>query len=152
IALCHWNGNIDNAWFWRDAAGELQCGLMDWALVGQMSVAQSIYGAFSGADKLLWDNHLDEIVALFAGEFHACGGPRLEVAELKRHVLLFTAMMGLAYLMDAAAIIERRVENLDGVSGPDDPAIEENEDARVQLHMVTMFLNQWQTRDIGALW
>jgi hypothetical protein len=29
IALCHWNANIDNAWFWRDAKGRLQCGLMD---------------------------------------------------------------------------------------------------------------------------
>ncbi|MGH8100680.1 MAG: hypothetical protein ACREIW_05240, partial [Chthoniobacterales bacterium] len=30
IALCHWNANVDNAWFWRDEGGELRCGLMDW--------------------------------------------------------------------------------------------------------------------------
>jgi hypothetical protein len=27
IALCHWNANVDNAWFWRNARGELECGL-----------------------------------------------------------------------------------------------------------------------------
>jgi len=26
IALCHWNANIDNAWFWRDEASVLRCG------------------------------------------------------------------------------------------------------------------------------
>src|SRR3546814_15680119 len=30
IALCNWNAHIANAWFWRDAAGPLQCGLMAW--------------------------------------------------------------------------------------------------------------------------
>ena len=29
IALCHWNANIDNAWFWREPDGALRCGLID---------------------------------------------------------------------------------------------------------------------------
>jgi hypothetical protein len=33
VALCHWNANVDNAWFWRDADGVLPCGLMDWGCV-----------------------------------------------------------------------------------------------------------------------
>jgi hypothetical protein len=151
IALCHWNANIDNGWFWRNANGELECGLMDWGRVGQMTVAQTIYGAFSGAEKSLWDEHLDDIIALFAKEYHACGGPSLNIEELKIHTLLVTAMMGLAYLMDAPAIIERQIADLDCVSGPTDERFRINEDARVQLHMLTMFLNQWQTQNLGAL-
>lgn len=151
IALCHWNANIDNAWFWRDSNGSLQCGLMDWGRVGQMTVAQAIYGAFSGAETSLWDKHLDDIVKLFADEYARCGGPALNYDELKIHTLLVTATMGLAYLMDAPAIIERQIPHLDAVAGAQDEIFKTHEDARVQLHMLTMFLNQWQTQHIGAL-
>ncbi len=151
IALCHWNANIDNAWFWSDENAKLQCGLMDWGRVGQMSVAQTIYGAFSGADKALWDRHLDDIVALFAGEYERHGGPHLDCTELKTHVLLVTATMGLAYLMDAPAIIERQIPDLENAHSAQDERFQRNEDARIQLHMLTMFLNQWQTQDFGAL-
>ena len=58
IALCHWNAQIDNAWFWRDASGVLQCGLMDWGHVNQMNVAFSLWGCLSGAIQEIWDGHL----------------------------------------------------------------------------------------------
>ena len=44
IALCHWNAHIDNAWFWRNARGEMECGLMDWGNVSQMNVAMAPVG------------------------------------------------------------------------------------------------------------
>jgi hypothetical protein len=53
IALCHWNANVDNAWFYTDAAGELQCGLMDWGCVGRMNVAMAVWGALSAAETAL---------------------------------------------------------------------------------------------------
>ena len=109
IALCHWNANVDNAWFWQDDSGELTCGLMDWGAVGQMNVAKSIYGAFSGANPVLWDNHLDEMLATFADAYQACGGPRLTLETLRSQVLLVTGLMGVGYLLDAPAIIERRL-------------------------------------------
>ena len=151
IALCHWNANIDNAWFWRNDHGELKCGLIDWGAVGQMSVAKSIYGAFSGAGTDLWDNHLDTILATFIEAHAHSGGGVLNPAELRSHVLLFVGLMGVAYLLDAPAIIERRVPNLELITDPLDPALLQIEDARVQLHMLTMFLNQWQSRHIGQL-
>ena len=42
VAFCHWNANIDNAWFWRDEDGHLACGLMDWGNVGQMNMVTAI--------------------------------------------------------------------------------------------------------------
>ncbi|TGD74304.1 hypothetical protein E4634_09300 [Mangrovimicrobium sediminis] len=151
IALCHWNGNIDNAWFWSGADGQLECGLLDWGQVGQMSVAQSIYGAFSGAEPELWDAHLDDIVATFADEFARCGGPQLDTEKLRDHMLLVTGWMGVAFLLDYPTLLERRVPDLADVPDYRDPRIRDDEDARVPLHMLTMFLNQWQRRDIGAL-
>lgn len=151
VALCHWNANIDNGWYWRDTHGELQCGLMDWGRVGQMTVAQQIYGAFSGAGTVLWNEHLDDVITLFAQEYAKNGGPELDVGELKQHVILVTATMGLAYLMDAPAIIERQLGDPGLLSGPEDVMLASHEDARVQLHMLTMFLNQWQTQNVGEL-
>jgi hypothetical protein len=42
IALCHWNANVDNAWFWTDGDGVLRCGLMDWGCVSRLNVAMAI--------------------------------------------------------------------------------------------------------------
>ena len=50
VALCHWNANIDNAWFWRQGDDVLHCGLMDWGCVGQMNLGMAIWGAMSGAE------------------------------------------------------------------------------------------------------
>jgi len=96
IALCHWNANVDNAWFWRDQDGELECGLMDWGHVSQMNLAMSLWGCLSGAEVEIWDKHLDELLALFAVEFRNCGGPPLDVHELRLHLELYIAMMGVA--------------------------------------------------------
>ena len=76
VALCHWNANVDNAWFWRDDAGALQCGLMDWGCVGRMNVAMAIWGAMCSAETDLWDHHLDELLTCFADEYHARWRPR----------------------------------------------------------------------------
>ncbi len=151
ISLCHWNANIDNAWFWRNDEGLLECGLLDWGHVGQMSVGQSIYGAFSGAEKGLWDEHFEDIVSTFADEYRRSGGPEVNPLILQEHTLLVAGWMGVAYLMDYPAMLERQVANLAAVSDYRDASISDNEDARVPLHMLTMFLNLWQTRDIPGL-
>lgn len=151
IALCHWNANIDNCWFWRDSAGNLQCGMLDWAMVGQMSVAQSIHGAISGAATPLWDEHLDDLLALFVQEYAAHGGPLLELDELRRHILLLLAVAGVSYFMSAPLAIGREIPDLEGVKSYRDECFRRHENARIQLHMMTKMLNVWQTRKLGEL-
>lgn len=151
IALCHWNANVDNAWFWRNNQGELECGLMDWGHVGQMSIALALWGALSAAEVELWDRHLDDLLALFVAEFQRCGGPVLNVEELKTHLLMFVALMGLAWLMDAPALIQKQIPDLASIKDRFDVRFRSNETARVQLQMLTNVLNLWQTRDFGKL-
>jgi len=151
IALCHWNANIDNAWFWRNARGEMECGLMDWGRAGQMNIAAALYGSLSGAEPEVWDEHLDSLLQVFCEEFARCGAPALDANELTLHLHLFTAMMGLAYLMDAPPIIRAEIPDLANARSRFDPRFQQNENARVQMHMITMFLNQWQRHDFGAL-
>ncbi len=147
IALCHWNANSDNAWYWRDAGGELQCGLLDWGSVGQMHVAMTLWGCLSSAEQWLWQGHLDELLALFVAEYAAAGGPALDPAELRQHLLLYAAMMGLCWLLDAPPRIRREVPALADATGPLDPLILASETARVQLQMMTNFLMLWVRED-----
>lgn len=151
IALCHWNANVDNAWFWRDADDRLACGLMDWGCVGQMNVAMALWGAMSGAEIALWDAHLDTLLARFVEEFHRSGGAVLDVPKLRRHLLLYAALMGTTWLLDAPAYLGSLVPDLATVRDRFDPRIRGREAARTQLQMLTVFLNLWDTRGIGAL-
>jgi hypothetical protein len=150
IALCHWNANVDNGWFWRGADGRLECGLLDWGGVGQMSLALALYGCLSGAEPEIWDSHLDELLAGFAAEYHAAGGPALDPAELKLRLILMTAMMGLAWLLDAPPIIRAQVPDLAQIESPRDPRFAGNETARMRLHMISMFFNVWRGQDFQA--
>jgi hypothetical protein len=150
IALCHWNAHVDNAWFWRDAAGALHCGLMDWGRVRQLNVAYALWGSLSAASLSVWDDHLDELLALFAKELHEHGGPPLEVAHLKLHLDLYVATMGLAWLMSAPSRILRHLPEAATASSPRDPVFKKHESARNQLHISSAFLHLWQTHDFGA--
>jgi hypothetical protein len=149
IAFAHWNANIDNCWFWRDAKDQLQCGFMDWANAGQISVAQSINGAISGAEPFIWNEHLDELLTVFIDEYADRGGPRLNLDELRLHILLIVAVSGIAYSMGAPIAIERDIANLDAAASYQDACFRDNENARIQLHMMVKTLNVWQTRKLG---
>lgn len=149
IAFAHWNANIDNCWFWRDAEGVLQCGFIDWANAGQISVAQSISGAISGAEPFIWNEHLDELLTAFIEEYTAHGGPRLSLDELRLHILLIVAFSGVNYAMGAPIAIERDITDIDVVENYQDDCFREHENARIQLHMMTKMLNVWQARKLG---
>jgi hypothetical protein len=149
IALCHWNAHVDNAWFWRNGRGELECGLLDWGHVSQMNVAMALGGCLTGAEPELLVTHLEPLLALFAAEFSDCGAPALDIADLKTHLLLYLGVSGLL-LLDAPVLIQRRVPDLAGVPNRFDPKIRNDEFVRAQLHMLTVFLTLWQTQNFGG--
>ena len=150
IALCHWNTNIDNAWFWRGPSGVLQCGLLDWGLVRQMNVGGALWGGLCGAGRDLWDNHLDGLLELFIAELQAHGGAKLEAAELRLHLDLSAAMLGLALMMDVPALVLSRLPQAAQAKDPLDPILFQDEVARGFLHVFTAFLNLWRMHDFGA--
>lgn len=80
--LCHPNLNIDNAWYWRDAAGELQVGLIDWGGAGQMSIAQAFCGMLMMPDPDIYLELRNDVMATFIAEYAAKGGLALDLDEL----------------------------------------------------------------------
>ena len=155
IALCHWNANVDNAWFWREPNGELACGLMDWGCASQMNVAMALWGCMSAAGTTLWNHHFDGLLDLFIDEFHRSGGARLDRRKLEDQLLLYVALMGLTWLLDAPAylcsLVPELESDIDPIRDLHDPRLYEHEAARTQLQMLTNFLSLWQSRDIGAV-
>jgi hypothetical protein len=147
VALCHWNANIDNAWFWRDSGpdtdAQLQCGLMDWGCVSQMNVGMALWGALSGAETAIWSEHLDELLELVVSEFHRCGGPVLDPDRLRRHTVLYAAVMGVAWLLDVPALIRKRF-GADAPISRTDPRIKDDESIRAPLQMLCNLLNLWE--------
>jgi hypothetical protein len=150
IALCHYNANIDNAWFWRDSAHVLQCGLLDWGRVRQMNVAYGLWGSLCGANLAIWDTHFEELLSLFAAELHTHGGPKLDTAKLKLHLHFYAATMALPVMIQAPALLFSRLPEAANADGPLDPVFHKNEMVRSFLHVFTTTLNLWQTQDIGA--
>ncbi len=151
IALCHWNANVDNAWFWRGHDGLLRCGLMDWGCVSQLNVAMALWGALSAAENALWDQHFDDLVGLFVHEYAASGGPRVDHGVLTAQVLQYAAIMGATWLLDVPALIRARLGEPAEAMTRFDPAIKHDEGIRAPLQMLTNVLNLWQTRDVGEL-
>jgi hypothetical protein len=153
VALCHWNANIDNAWFWHDSAsdsgGVLRCGLMDWGCVSQMNLGMAIWGAMSGAETDVWDSHLDELLQLFVTEFRRCGGPELDPVRLRRHTVLYAAAMGVAWLLGVPALIRSRFPV--PPTGRADPGIKDDEGLRAPLQMLANLLTLWERYGPGGL-
>lgn len=149
IVFCHWNGNVDNAWFWRDETGNLHCGLIDWGRVGQMNVASALWGSLSGAEKSLWDDHLDDLLALFCSEFRKAGGGELDPGEIRLHMDMLIGLLGTCWLLDTVPLILREIPDLETVKDRYDDRFRKSELARTQLHMLTVFMNLWETHDLG---
>lgn len=149
IALCHWNANVDNAWFWRDTDDTLRCGLMDWGCVSQMNVAMALWGALCAAETTMLDDHFDELTLLCCTEMADAGATRPDVGLLRRHLLLYMAVMGITWLLDVPARIRRGVPDADADTTVFDPRIRADESMRAPLQMLTNVLNLWQTRGLA---
>jgi hypothetical protein len=149
VALTHWNTNIDNAWFWRDAAGVLRCGLLDWGMVRQMNLAWGIWGGLSAADGAMLEARLDDLLALFAHQLAANGGPDLPPGLLGLHFDLSVALLGLALMIDLPALVAARLPEALAAHGPLDPVIRRDPVVHGFLHVSTNFLALWARRGFG---
>jgi hypothetical protein len=149
IALDHWNAHIDNCWFQRDAAGGLECGLIDWGRVGQITFGSALWGGLSAAHHDVWDHHLDELLELFVREYAAHGGPEVSADELLLHLTVHMATMGVARVLAFPEVITFRLPECSNATGPLDPMFDAVDPARNSLHIYTVFLKFWQARDFG---
>lgn len=116
-----------------------------------MHIAMALWGCLSGEKTRLWNDHFDELLAVFVAECRDYGGELLDAKEMKLHLLLHVALMGLAWLMDAPLLIEREIADLAQVVSRFDRRFTVHETSRVQLHVLTNFLSVWETQNLGSI-
>jgi hypothetical protein len=150
IALCHWNANLDNAWFWSDAGAELQAGLLDWGSVAQMNLAQGFYGMTCAAETEFLNVHRRALMELFLEEYRASGGPHIAIEQFAFLFKLAVAVLGVAWILDAPALVQAQIPQLHRVKDRYDPRLRNDFLARAQLQLLVVFLNEWQVEDVGS--
>mmetsp|Transcript_53445 Transcript_53445/g.120445 ORF Transcript_53445/g.120445 Transcript_53445/m.120445 type:complete len:507 (-) Transcript_53445:122-1642(-) len=82
IGLHHQNGNTDNAYFYRDEAGELCAGILDWGSTAHMSYGSGFQGTFVSALGDMLAEYDDRLVQAWLDAYHRAGGPTMEYEEL----------------------------------------------------------------------
>mmetsp|Transcript_59363 Transcript_59363/g.133752 ORF Transcript_59363/g.133752 Transcript_59363/m.133752 type:complete len:667 (-) Transcript_59363:79-2079(-) len=100
VAVGHNNLNIDNAYFWRDAEGNLDCGIIDWGGFGQSCLGHKIYWCLNCSDFENIKENLDDFVDVFVEAYSRCGGPSLDRAVVLMHIHL-TSISNCSQMMQA---------------------------------------------------
>jgi hypothetical protein len=140
-ALCHWNAHIDNAWFWRDADETLRCGLLDWGRVGHITMGSALWGCLSAGHPSIWDRHLDGLLELFVREHEAHGGRAIAIEDLRFHLTLHIAAIGVSRVLALPEMIRFRLPECAQARDPHDPMFVEADSPRTCLQMFTNFLS-----------
>jgi len=100
IALGHNNLNQDNAYFWRDASGKLDCGIIDWGGFGVGPLGHKMWWTFNCANFDNFGLSLNEYIDTFIAAYREHGGPQLDRKHFERTVLITS--LGNASFMAAA--------------------------------------------------
>jgi hypothetical protein len=124
--------------------------LLDWGGVGQLPLAQSLWGCLSAGEPHMHDAHLGELLDHFVAEYARAGGPAIDRAELEQH-LEQQALLSAFHMTTAPPAILREVPDPGVAVDRYDPIFTANETARVQLKITVSQLNMWRRRDLGRL-
>merc|ERR1711862_585064 len=74
FALVHPNAQVDNAFYWKDMAGGVQCGLLDWGGVNLGNIPTCLGNGWMGAEPEVMEEHEDQLVKLFVAEYEKATG------------------------------------------------------------------------------
>lgn len=148
IALCHWNINIDNAWFWKDEKGELRVGFLDWGSAGQMNIARAFWGMACAAELDLMDQHRDTLLEAFVDQYRASGGPDISLDEFRFMYRLAIATDAFHWMCDAPTIVETHMPDFDTAVDRFDPRLQNIFLARAQQHILTVMLNEFSSANV----
>lgn len=149
VALTHNNLQIDNAFFWRNEANEVQVGLLDWGILACGSVAGAIQGCISGAQYEVLVERLDEFLRTFADSYAENGGPRLDLEKLRLLYLLQVALWGTSVVSNVTQVLKFTKEaEWKEIKDWMDPRLLDRFQPRVHCAQFRLVLRLWQTWDV----
>lgn len=146
-ALTHPNAQVDNAYYWRNDAGEMQCGLLDWDSVGFGSMSECIGNGWMGAEADTMAEHEDKLVRCFVDEYKRAGGEELDFdtfymcMKLAQAAVMYGCMANLGQLRRIVSM-----EDWKGIKNRYDPKVDKQFLTRCYYVQVELFLAMWPKR------
>lgn len=115
-----------------------------------MNLAQAFYGMTCAAETSFLAAHRDTLLDLFIERYRGYGGPAISRDKLKYMYKLAVAVLGIAWILDAPALIEAHIPELGAVRDRCDPRLRDVFLARAQLQLLMVFLHEWRADDLPA--
>jgi len=108
ISLQHPNLNADNAFFWWNANGQMDCGIFDWDGAGPNNVCQVMTGSLTGAEAPEQDEHDVHWLKCFRDEYYRESGIRLDLSEMRRqwHLTYCIYLIHLGMQFNSAVFVQ----------------------------------------------
>lgn len=140
----HPNAQVDNAWYWKDEAGAMQCGLLDWGGVFPGSIPNCIGNGWMGAETCMMDEHEEKLLRFFIDEFEKVTGLRFDFEDLWMHVKLAQGLVLPGCCCNTQRI--RGTVDWKKVRSRKDPQINDNFLGRCYFVQMELFLGMWRKR------
>ena len=150
-AFTHVNLQIDNGFFWRDEAGALHAGLLDWYNCGVAPFAQVFQGCLSGAEPSVLAAHEDGLMRCFVDEYVREGGPQISWEELRRQWrLLFVTSLVAQIQFIQTDILREGVPRAEwpSIASRDDPRVMGRWNVRCRVISLIDGVGFWRLRDL----
>mmetsp|Transcript_130113 Transcript_130113/g.277987 ORF Transcript_130113/g.277987 Transcript_130113/m.277987 type:complete len:700 (-) Transcript_130113:57-2156(-) len=74
-SLVHSNLAADNAWYWKDDKGVMQCGLLDFGGSGFQNIATNMQMSWTMGEPAMLKAHFDDLGSAFVDGVRSCDGP-----------------------------------------------------------------------------
>lgn len=100
VALTHGNLNIDNAYFWRDASGDLDCGILDFGGFGETSVPERMWWCLNCAQFENIRQNLDGFILTYCEVYKKFTGAEVDPAKMRK-MLLISAIQNCMFMITA---------------------------------------------------
>lgn len=84
IALQHSNLQSDNAYYWRNKEGEMDCGIIDWGGAAPGHFCIRFTSSITSAEGDVLDEHEDGLLQCFIDEYYQECGIKLDFEEFRR--------------------------------------------------------------------
>lgn len=141
-AFGHLNLNADNAYFWKNGTGELECGVIDWGGFGYGSLGHKIWWTFNCADYENFKDNLSDYLDVFIDTYQEYGGPKLDREVLFTHLIL-TCIENSYYMVQAVpnCFLMCPEKEWQTITDRHDPRISGNIDGKSTLRTTLHVLN-----------
>jgi len=130
----HMNLNIDNAYFWRDEAGNLDLGVLDWGGFGLNNLAHKLWWSLNCSPYEMIHDDSDDLMKGFLKTYKEWGGPDVDLEDFK---MSFYITMLQNFLMMVGAIPNSlrmcKAEEFKTITDFSDPRIASDVDGKSTL-------------------